>query len=85
MSSANARLEIEMPSGMCRFTVVDVERQGDGSSKVTVAGDDQLDMLSHVAIWVEGEQQTKGTFAPYQVDSSTDPTQYVGVWTAQAA
>jgi hypothetical protein len=83
MSKENARLEIEMPAGMCRFTVVDVERQGDGTSKVTVAGGDELDMLSHVATWIEGEQQTKGTFAPYQMDNSTDPPRYIGVWQAQ--
>jgi hypothetical protein len=82
MSNENARMEIEMPSGTCLFTVVDVERQQDGSSKITVAGDDKLDMLSHVATLVEGEQHTQGTFAPYQVDSSTDPPQYVGTWMA---
>ena len=82
MNNKNARLEIEMPAGTCRFTVVGVERQGDGTSKVTVAGRDKLDMLSHAATWVEGEQQTKGTFAPYQVDNSTEPPQYVGIWKA---
>lgn len=79
----NARLEIEMPSGPCSFTVVDVERQPDGTSKITIAGDDALDMLSHAATWIEGDQATKGTFAPYQQDHSTKPQQYIGIWTVQ--
>ncbi len=84
MNNADARLEIQMPSGPCRYTVIDVEPQHDGSRKVTVAGQDKLDMLSHVATWLEGEQQLQGTFAPYQVDNSADPPQYVGIWKEQA-
>jgi hypothetical protein len=85
MNNADARLEIQMPSGTCRYTVVDVEPHDDGSRKVTVAGEDKLDMLSHAATWIAGEQQVQGTFAPYQVDRSAEPPQYVGIWKAQAA
>ena len=85
MNHADARLEIQMPSGTSLYTVVDVAPHDANSRKVTVAGHDKLDMLSHVATWVEGDQQLHGTFAPYQVDNSTDPPQYVGIWQAQAA
>ena len=80
MNHVDARLEIQMPSGTCRYTVVGVEPHDDGSRKVTVTGQDKLDTLSHVATWVEGEKQVQGIFAPYQVDNSTEPPQYVGIW-----